>query len=241
MPFVTTSWDDGHPNDLKLADLLHSCHLPATFYVIPNSKYKGRKTLSDNDLRSLRSAGFEIGGHSVSHPKLPKLNSTQIAREVRECKQVLEQALGENVSMFCYPFGRFDARVVREVREAGYRGARTTRMFSLSTEFDPFQMPISLQAYPHGVTGYMKNFGRNRNVPAFWSYMTTWRKATSWLDLGKQLFDEVMQHGGIWHLYGHSWEIEEEGLWEKLRELLEYVSKREGVSYATNGELISQR
>jgi peptidoglycan-N-acetylglucosamine deacetylase len=239
MRFVTTSWDDGCTDDLKLAELLHSFHLSGTFYVLPNMEYKGRKTLLASEMRSLRSAGLEIGGHSVSHPKLPKLNRTQIAREVRECKLILEQALGEKVSMFCYPSGRFDTRVIQEVREAGYKGARTIRMFSVASKFDPFAMPVTLQAYPHGVASYLKNFGRNRNVAGFWEYMTRFRKTSRWVDLGKMFFDEVMQHGGTWHLYGHSWEIEELGAWEELRELLQYVSKREGVSYVTNGQLVS--
>jgi peptidoglycan-N-acetylglucosamine deacetylase len=239
MRYVTTSWDDGASQDLKIAELLHSQNLSGTFYVIPQAEYKGRRTLSTNELRSLRSGGFEIGGHSVSHPKLPKLNRKQIAHEVQECKHILQQALGEDVPMFCYPFGRFDARVIQEVRNAGYKGARTTRMLSVAGEFLPFEMPITLQAYPHWVTGYLKNFGRNRNLAAFRTYLTRWRRAPSWVELGKQFFDEVLQHGGIWHLYGHSWEIEEEGLWGELRELFEYVSKREGVTYATNEELLS--
>jgi len=30
---VTTSWDDGHPSDLKLAELLREYDVPATFYI----------------------------------------------------------------------------------------------------------------------------------------------------------------------------------------------------------------
>lgn len=30
---VTTSWDDGHPSDLKLAELLKRYDVPATFYI----------------------------------------------------------------------------------------------------------------------------------------------------------------------------------------------------------------
>jgi hypothetical protein len=60
----------------------------------------------------------------------------------------------------------------------------------------------------------------------------------NWVELGKRLFDSVLQNGGIWHLWGHSWEIEELGLWKDLEEMLDYVRKREGVSYIPNWELI---
>ena len=68
MRVVTTSWDDGDPNDIKIADLLRSRKLPGTFYV-PITGYQGRKTLCTEDLRTLCSEGFEIGGHSVSHKR----------------------------------------------------------------------------------------------------------------------------------------------------------------------------
>ena len=34
---VTTSWDDGHRLDLRLAEILDEYQLPATFYISPAS------------------------------------------------------------------------------------------------------------------------------------------------------------------------------------------------------------
>jgi len=53
------------------------------------------------------------------------------------------------------------------------------------------------------------------------------------------LFDDVMKYGGIWHLYGHSWEIENLGLWKQVSNLLDYVCKRRDVMYATNGHVVA--
>ena len=85
--------------------------------------------------------GFEVGGHGMSHNTLPPLCPKEIAREVRGCKQRLEDILGEPVRMFCYPLGRLNGDVIRHVRDAGYEGARTTRMLRQGLDFDPFQMP----------------------------------------------------------------------------------------------------
>ena len=60
----------------------------------------------------------------------------------------------------------------------------------------------------------------------------------NWLELGKRLFDSVLQNGGVWHLYGHSWEIDELGLWNELEEILDYISKRKEVLYVSNGQLV---
>jgi len=46
-----------------------------------------------------------------------------------------------------------------------------------------------------------------------------------------------MREGGVWHLLGHSWETEKLGRWSELKEILDYVSGRQGVRYLTNGEL----
>lgn len=235
---VTTSWDDGDPKDLRIADVLRSRDLRGTFYV-PIVGYLGRKTLAPADLRGLSSAGFEIGAHTVSHKSLPRLDQKELEHEVRTCKQILEQTLGHGVHMFCYPNGRYNAEVIRQVTNAGYQGARTTRMLCLRGELLPFEMPTTVQAYPHSRAAYLRNLGKARNIPGLWSYVTDLSRLTSWVELGKRLFSQVLEHGGIWHLYGHSWEVDEMGIWTDLREMLDYVSYRKGVTYLTNSQLLS--
>jgi len=233
---VSTSWDDGDPNDLRIAELLRSKALPGTFYV-PINAYQGKNRLETSELRMLCSEGFEIGAHTVGHKDLSKLSERDLVHEIRDCKDILEQSLGERVVMFCYPNGRYNAAVTRQVEEAGYVGARTTRMLSVTTEFRTFEMPTTVQAFPHKGLAYIRNQGRARSVSGLTKYLLECRRLVHWVDLGKQLFNDVLRHGGIWHLYGHSWEIEELGIWNELTEMLDYVSGRADVKYATNGQL----
>jgi len=235
---VTTSWDDGDPRDLRIAELLRPRGLMGTFYV-PITGYRGGETLGTTDLRALSSEGFEIGAHTVSHRSLPALSLKEQVQEVRVCKQILEQRLGSKVHMFCYPNGRYDRGVIREVKKAGYGGARTTRMLSVKTQFDAYEMPITVQAYQHSKSRYLRNLGRARNISGLVNYLTELRRFDSWVELGKRLFNQVLEHGGIWHLYGHSWEIDQLGIWPDLTEMLDYVSRRDGVTYVTNARLLS--
>ena len=62
----------------------------------------------------------------------------------------------------------------------------------------------------------------------------------SWVALAKATFDHVRQSGGIWHLWGHSWEIEKYGMWNDLEEVLSYIANREDILYLTNGEVIKR-
>src|ERR1700686_406272 len=99
---VTTSWDDGHPCDLRLAEALAKSGLPATFYV-PLFGECGKPVLESAALRGFLNQGFEIGAHTVTHQMLPKLDNTGLSREVGGSKQLMEDQLGEEVRMFCYP------------------------------------------------------------------------------------------------------------------------------------------
>lgn len=232
---VTTSWDDGDYADLKLAELLLSRGIRGTFYIPIN--YRDRP-LGHSELRVLASEGFEIGAHGYSHKHLWSLEPQELAQEVRPCKRILEDLLGKEVEMFCYPRGRYDANVVRAVQDAGYKGARTVRMLATRPSFDPFEMPTTLQVFPHGRLTYLKNVARARSAEGLQSCLRQMPRLGSWLELGKRLFDAVMESGGIWHLYGHSWEIERLGLWNGLRELLDYVCQRDDVRYVRNCELL---
>ena len=237
---VTTSWDDGDRADLRLAEMLRSREIKGTFYV-PNTPYGDRPALSRADLRTLSSEGFEIGAHSVSHKLLWGLSAEELAEEVSPCKPMLEDILGTEVRMFCYPCGRYDSNVIRALEAAGYWGARTVRMLATRLQFDPFEMPTTVQIIPHSRYNYIKNVARARKLEGLQVYLAQRKRLDNWLELGKKLFDSVLENGGIWHLYGHSREIEEMGLWNELEEILDYVSNQKGVMYVPNCELIRLR
>lgn len=234
---VTTSWDDGQRHDLRLAEILRSREVRGTFYI-PICPYLGRPALSHAELRELSSEGFEIGAHGVSHKHLWKLPPDELAEEINPCKPILEDIVGTEIRMFCYPRGRYDANVVRALKEAGYWGARTVRMLSTRLEFDPFEMPTTIQISQHFRSTYLKNLARSRTLEGLQVCLTNLTKLGNWLELGKSLFDSVLQNGGVWHLYGHSQEIEDLGLWKDLEEILDYVGKRKGVTYLPNWQLI---
>ena len=237
---VTTSWDDGDRRDLRVAELLRSRNLSGTFYV-PIAPYRGRPALSHAELRSLSSNGLEIGAHGFSHKLLWRLPAQELAREVNPCKSALEDIIGTRVRMFCYPRGRYDSNVIQAVKKAGYCGARTVRLLATRSDFSPFEIPTTVQVFPHTKFSYIKNIIRTRKIESLQVCLTNRRWLGNWIQLGQRLFDSVLQNGGIWHLWGHSWEIDELGLWEELGELLDYVCNRRGVTYLSNGELLTAR
>jgi peptidoglycan-N-acetylglucosamine deacetylase len=235
---VTTSWDDGNPYDLEIAELLQARGLPGTFYV-PLRGLHGSALLSGKDLRALTAAGFEIGGHGISHAELPECSPEGLTNEVKGCKESLEDTLGSPVSMFAYPRGRHNRKVIEALKRAGYLGARTTRMLSQDFVSDPFRIPTSVQVFPHRRLAYVRNLLRATYVGSAWRYITRPGLMGDWVNLAKAMFDSVVEKGGIWHLYGHSWEIHQQGQWDSLSAVLSYVARRDGVLYLPNNGIVT--
>ncbi len=233
---VTTSWDDGDRADLMLADLLHARGVTGTLYV-PIEPFQGHPALTRSELRMLSDAGFEIGAHGVDHEHMPSLTREQTLSVVRECKNRLESTVGQPVRMFCYPGGHYTPTTVRCLADTGYFGARTTRMLATRSSFGRFEMPTTVQAYPHSGFTYLKNTLKARRPARLYNYVMGGRHG--WIELGKRTFDRVLRDGGVWHLYGHSWEIEAHGLWDGLAELMDYVGGRDEVAYLTNGQALA--
>src|SRR5438270_8257802 len=125
--FITTSWDDGHPSDVRMAELLARYGLRGTFYI---PRTAGMDMLSAAALRDL-AGSFEVGGHTIRHVTLTEVSDADARREIAESKAWLEGATGRPCPMFCPPRGKYRRRHLDLIREAGYAGVRTVELLSL--------------------------------------------------------------------------------------------------------------
>src|SRR6266571_410568 len=90
---VTTSWDDGHKLDIRLAALLKQYGVKGTFYVCPQDReFQSEDLLSAQGLLSI-SKDFEIGGHTITHPHLTNVPLSQADDEIARSKTYLEELL----------------------------------------------------------------------------------------------------------------------------------------------------
>jgi peptidoglycan/xylan/chitin deacetylase (PgdA/CDA1 family) len=62
-----------------------------------------------------------------------------LKREVADSRWRIQREFGVPARFFCYPAGRYDARVIAAVRAAGYLGATTTRG-GLARAIKPFEL-----------------------------------------------------------------------------------------------------
>jgi peptidoglycan-N-acetylglucosamine deacetylase len=226
---LTTSWDDGHKCDLRLARMLKEHGLGATFYVAPqNQEFAKQDLLNSEEIRAI-SQDFEIGAHSMTHPRLPGISEQQAKREIVESKAVLEQVTGKEIKAFCYPGGAYTKLHVQLVKSAGYRYARTVSRYAFTVD-DPYEAGTSLHVYNHRFDLWQTaRFAKFRPMKVL--------RYLEWDALARAMFDQLIKKGGVYHIWGHSWEIDEHNDWERLESVFRYISADPRVRYVTNGEL----
>jgi peptidoglycan/xylan/chitin deacetylase (PgdA/CDA1 family) len=231
---ITMSWDDGHVLDQRMADLLHTYGLKGTFYVAPrNEELPKWVRLRDRELCNL-AAEFEIGGHTLSHVNLTKTPDREAAREINEGKDALEQVIGSSIRSFCYPYGAYDKRHPSMARSAGFSYARTIRRYITSAVLRPMEANTTVHACRHLCDlPAMLRLANGSAVRANRFYR-------NWDVLAMALFDEVLSAGGVYHLWGHSWEIERNRDWDRLERVLEYIGRRPRAQYVSNCDTVTR-
>jgi len=65
--------------------------------------------LSWDEVRTLRDAGMEVGGHTMNHPVLSRLSEAEQETEIAGCAERLEAELGRPMRTFSYPVGLADS------------------------------------------------------------------------------------------------------------------------------------
>lgn len=229
---VTTSWDDGHVLDLKLASLLKKYAIAGTFYVSPRDReFPQSELLTDEQVKDL-SAHFEIGAHTMTHPRLSQVDINLAREEIVESKKYLEDIVGKPIVSFCYPGGMYRKEHETLVRDAGMQRARTTRRFSLRLGSDPFAFPTTVHTYDHWSDLWDVLVLSRFNPLRFFKLYRRW-------DLqAVELFDRACRSGGVFHLWGHSWEVEANKDWDRLEGVLHYIGNRAQARYVSNMELV---
>ena len=227
--YVTTSWDDGHELDLKLGSVLRARGMAGTFYLAPRCReIPPAKRLARAAMREL-AEGHEIGAHTLTHPRLTELAADRARDEIREGKDEIEDCIGRRVTSFCYPYGDYADEHPAMVRAAGFTIARTVERFCTAPPVDLFRMGTTVHAYRHLVDGpqVLRRARTPRQAVALWR---------NWDLLGRRLFEEVQSTGGVFHLWGHSWEIDANDDWRRLSSVLDELADTDAV-FVTNGEL----
>jgi len=167
---VALTFDDGYENIHRYAmPVLAERGFSATVFLVtghvgsrndwaePPSGLGIQPMLTWSQARDLAESGWDIGAHTRTHPDLRTLPTDSVEREIVESRTDIEEALGQRVESFAYPFGR-STDVAASIVAREFGAACTTELRCASAE--------DLHRLPRIEMFYIRDLGRLRRLVA---------------------------------------------------------------------------
>lgn len=111
-----------------------------------------RKTMSWEEIRSLRRSGVEVGAHADRHQPLSERPLDQLLPALQRSRARLEQELGAGPFPLSYPYGDRNRQIVDAARSAGFTCALSTESGPVVSGRDEFDLPRNLLGADDDVT-----------------------------------------------------------------------------------------
>lgn len=205
---VLTTWDDGAPPDLRLAELLHKLGYRPSFFLNQNSQ-------AMKFLDKLETLGVEVGSHCYHHPSLYAIPPQRADEECIEMRKLLEKELKHPVISLGYPNGytaAYDVEgdyVLRAVAKAGYWNGRTTLGAAETIESIDNLLVLKTDGFFGDQKGLERAFEQARQ-----------------------------KEGGVFQFWGHSWQIgKTDEQWQSFENFIAKFANHPDVWYASQGDL----
>ncbi len=122
-PIIIT-FDDGNLDIYQNAfPIMREFGYPGALYIIGTYFQGGsRYYLGTDQIIEMANAGWEIGSHSMTHKDLTT-DYSSLNYEIRQSKLILEEAIGQPINTFSFPYGKTDSFITTKVSEYGYLAA----------------------------------------------------------------------------------------------------------------------
>lgn len=119
---VLLTFDDGFLSDYThvYARYVTTGRIPGFMSFIPVDFVGSPGRMSWEMIAELGRAGIAIGSHGMAHVDLTTVSNVELERELTVSKSMLEDRLGQPVTLFAFPYGRFSSRVWEAALRAGY-------------------------------------------------------------------------------------------------------------------------
>jgi peptidoglycan/xylan/chitin deacetylase (PgdA/CDA1 family) len=125
-PAVRISFDDGNRSDLELAvPALRERGLWADFFVLAG-RLGAAGSLAEPDVQELHRCGMGIGTHGMAHRPWRGMDPATRRAELVVARQRLSEVVGAPVDTAACPLGRYDRRLLAELRRLGYSRVYTS-------------------------------------------------------------------------------------------------------------------
>lgn len=218
---VTFSYDDGVPQDKRLAEIFDKHGMKATFNFTSWSDY----TAEEIDKYFL-SEGHEIAVHGMQHRATGNIRPIDGIREVLDLRIALEKRCGRIIRGMAYPdtginrFANFTnyEMVKQYLTELDIAYARTAK-----GDNNSFELPADFHAWMPTA---------HHNNSKIWDYINEFLD----LDLSDKLYYPY-RTPRIFYLWGHSYEFDRDDNWEHIENICKRFAEHDEVWRATNIEI----
>ena len=225
---VTFSYDDGVPQDKRLAELFDKYGLKCTFNI--NSSLLGLKGAINFDGKSVNHtkiapldvkkvyANHEVAVHTLTHPNLTLEEDTTVEYQVEEDRKALERLTEKKVCGMAYPCGGVnnDDRVAEIIKN------KTNVLYSRTiTSSHSFDLPPNL-------------YRLNPSV-----YITETDKM---FEMANEFINLKTDEPKLFYVWGHSYEFDviDEISWERFEQVCKLISGKDDTFYGTNKEVLTR-
>ncbi len=215
---VTFSYDDGVTMDRRLVEIFNRYGMKAAFNL--NSGIMSRASWFEKDGVQIHRmnaqelpglyAGHEIAVHCLTHADLPRWDDETVYNEIRLDRQNLERIFGREICGMAYPFGTYDARVMKIAADCGIRYARSVEE---TGDFEISENLLALKASAH----------HNRE---------------DLFEMIDRFVASETDKPQLLYIWGHSYEFEVDGNWERMEEICRRLSGRDDIFYGTNSQVL---
>ncbi len=185
-PYVSVTFDDGWSSFAEIAfPELRERKIPVTLFVVAGRLGRRLEPFTDEPLITaaqlewLAASGVTIGSHTLTHCLLPTVDEATALYELRESRRVLSGMLEREVTLFAFPFGQSDSRLIPLCSDAGYQRVFTGLphlAFSRPGEFETGRIRVDPSDWP--LEFYLKLMGAYRWLPAAIALKSRLRRAT---------------------------------------------------------------
>lgn len=202
---LTFSYDDGQVFDRRLVALFNQYGLKATFHL--NSGILGRDGFVAKEELPTLYEGHEVACHGVFHEYPTHLAKEHLVQEFYQDRLNLEAYTGRIVRGCSYAFGEYDDHVTAVLKSLGIVYSRTVESTG------GFRVP---QDFLRWTPSCHHNDAFDGKLVELFLNKPDYRRLP------------------LFYIWGHSFEFEREGTWDKMEQLCDTLSGQEDVWYTTN-------
>ena len=220
MKAFTLSYDDGVTSDVRLVEMMRKYGVKGTFNLnsglMPEESQMDKQPwgrLTQEECVALYGDDMEVAVHGKSHPFWNLTPTAQAMVDILDDRRNLERVFGRIIRGAAYPYGTTSDDVADILRLADIQYCRLT-----------------------GGTGKLKM----QKTEDWLRYVGTCRHQDAKLMEYAEQFLKPAAGGTkmLFYVWGHSYEFIQKDNWHVMEDLLQKVSGKEDVWYATNIEIV---